>query len=371
MWLGDIVAPPRPSARTGRPVTGRTTGVRSAAPWQATRPGGPRVKTRRAWRRHRQWTNVGGGLHGQTARPPSEGEHMDQHYRAAWDALTAPGAPFAWSVTDVRGVPTRTYDAAPPNLTLLWAGSVVHGDADYLVYQDERMSYAEAHVQVDAIASHLAAIGVGHGDRVALAMRNYPEWVLGYWATLKLGATVVGLNAWWTGPEMEFGLADSSPRALLCDAERLERVAPYLDSPAVRSAHARGRRPPRPRCRVARGRRPVGGCRGRCRRPAGRTHGRDRTGGRPLHLLHLGHHRASEGSCADPPWRRLQPVEPGLLADDGRSSPGHGRRTPESRPRVRTRSPASHIQARSWPCRCSTSPAATAACIRSPRSVAA
>ena len=67
MWLGDIVAPPRPSARTGRPVTGRTTGVRSAAPWQATRPGGPRVKTRRAWRRHRQWTNVGGGLHGQTA----------------------------------------------------------------------------------------------------------------------------------------------------------------------------------------------------------------------------------------------------------------------------------------------------------------
>ncbi len=61
-------------------------------------------------------------------------------------------------------------------------------------------------------------------------MRNYPEWVLGYWATLKLGAAVVGLNAWWTGPEMEFGLVDSSPRALLCDAERLERVAPYLEA---------------------------------------------------------------------------------------------------------------------------------------------
>ena len=95
--------------------------------------------------------------------------------------------------------------------------------------------------------------------------------------------------------------------------------------PAVRWAHARGRRPPRPRCRIARRRRPVGGCRGRCRRPAGRTHGRYRAGGRPLHLLHLGHHRASEGSRADPPWRRLQPLEPGLLADDGRSSPGHGR----------------------------------------------
>ncbi len=49
---------------------------------------------------------------------------MDQHYRAAWDALTAPGAPFAWSVTDVRGVPTRTYDAAPPNMALLL--SLIH-----------------------------------------------------------------------------------------------------------------------------------------------------------------------------------------------------------------------------------------------------
>ena len=153
---------------------------------------------------------------------------MDRHYREAWDELTAPGAPFAWSVTDVRGVPTRTYDAAPPNMAQVWAGSIVHGDADYLVYEDERISYAEAHKAVDALAAHLSDVGVGHGDRVALALRNYPEWALAYWATVRLGAVVIGMNAWWTGPELEFGLADSTPKVMVCDAERLDRVMPHL-----------------------------------------------------------------------------------------------------------------------------------------------
>ncbi|MEC9427177.1 MAG: class I adenylate-forming enzyme family protein, partial [Actinomycetota bacterium] len=143
--------------------------------------------------------------------------------------LTAPGAPFAWSVTDVRGVPTRTYDAAPPNMAQVWAGSIVHGDADYIVYEDERISYAEAHKAVDALAAHLSDVGVGHGDRVALALRNYPEWALAYWATVRLGAVVIGMNAWWTGPELEFGLADSTPKVMVCDAERLDRVMPHLD----------------------------------------------------------------------------------------------------------------------------------------------
>ena len=154
---------------------------------------------------------------------------MDRHYREAWDELTAPGAPFAWSVTDVRGVPTRTYDAAPPNMAQVWAGSIVHGDADYIVYEDERISYAEAHKAVDALAAHLSDVGVGHGDRVALALRNYPEWALAYWATVRLGAVVIGMNAWWTGPELEFGLADSTPKVMVCDAERLDRVMPHLD----------------------------------------------------------------------------------------------------------------------------------------------
>ena len=155
---------------------------------------------------------------------------VDQHYRAAWDEMTGPEGPFGWSVTEVRGVPTRVYNNAPPNMALIWAGSIAQGDNEYLVYGEESLSYAQVHQKVDALAAHLSSVGVGHGDRVAVSMRNYPEWVVTYWATIKIGAALVGMNAWWTTPEMEFGIADSTPKALVVDGERLERVAPVLSS---------------------------------------------------------------------------------------------------------------------------------------------
>ncbi len=154
---------------------------------------------------------------------------VDEHYQAAWDELTGPEGPFAWSVQEVRGVPTRVYDQAPPNMALVWAASIAYAENEYLIYGEERMTYGQAHTQVDALASYLTSVGVGHGDRVALSMRNYPEWTLAYWATLKIGAAVVGMNAWWTGAEMEFGLADSTPKALIVDEERLKRVEPELE----------------------------------------------------------------------------------------------------------------------------------------------
>lgn len=153
------------------------------------------------------------------------------HLRAAWDELTAPGAPFAMSEIEVRGVPIRTYDSAPPTMRSLWELASFHGDKTYLVYEDERYSYAEVDAQVRALAHLLTTEhGVGRGDRVALAMRNYPEWVVGYWATISIGAAVVGMNAWWTSPEIEYGLSDSRPKVLIADDERLERTLPVLDA---------------------------------------------------------------------------------------------------------------------------------------------
>jgi long-chain acyl-CoA synthetase len=103
------------------------------------------------------------------------------------------------------------------------------------VYEDERYTYAEIGAQVRSLAHLLREVhGVGSGDRVALAMRNYPEWVVGYWATVSIGAAVVGVNAWWTGAELEYGLVDSRPKVLICDDERLERVLGHLD--AVRAS---------------------------------------------------------------------------------------------------------------------------------------
>jgi acyl-CoA synthetase (AMP-forming)/AMP-acid ligase II len=159
---------------------------------------------------------------------------MIHHYLAARAELDAPGSPFATHMTTIRGVPAKSYVAAPPHMRAIWETTAVHGDKDYLVYEDERYSYAEIHAQVRKLAAHLVANGITPGSRVAIAMRNYPEWVVGYWAGVSVGAAVVGMNAWWTPPEMEYALNDSEPRVLIADDERLERLA---QMPTQRSMH--------------------------------------------------------------------------------------------------------------------------------------
>ena len=73
-------------------------------------------------------------------------------------------------------------------------------------------------------------------------MRNYPEWMLAYWATISIGAVCVGMNAWWTGPEMEYGMKDAEPKVLICDQERLDTFLPHRDAGGL---HARQQTAPR------------------------------------------------------------------------------------------------------------------------------
>ncbi len=146
---------------------------------------------------------------------------MYQEYRAAWAALTAPGADFEVTTTNVRGVDIKTYANALTNLRDAWVSTAAYAEREYIVYEDERLTYAQAHEHVNSLGNWLIGQGVQPGDRVAIAMRNYPEWILSYWAILSVGATVVGMNAWWTGPEMLYALEDSTPKAIIADEERL------------------------------------------------------------------------------------------------------------------------------------------------------
>ena len=151
---------------------------------------------------------------------------MYKELREAWQEMTAPGAPFELVDLEIRGNKVRTYKNAMANVRQLWEGSVLHGANDYLVYGDERWSYADAHRDVASIAAWLVEQGIEPGDRVAIAMRNYPEWMLCYWATASIGAVAVGMNAWWTSAEMQYALKDSAPKVVICDDERLERLLP-------------------------------------------------------------------------------------------------------------------------------------------------
>ena len=154
---------------------------------------------------------------------------MYKELRDVWQELTGPGGAFEIKEVEVDGIPLRVYASAPRSLREIWLASAGHADKDYIIFQDERWSFAQAHAEVASIAAWLEEAGVGQGDRVAIAMRNYPEWMLCYWATVSLGAAVVGMNAWWTGPEMLFGVEDSAPKVMVCDAERLATFLPNRD----------------------------------------------------------------------------------------------------------------------------------------------
>ena len=162
-----------------------------------------------------------------------------QHYLQARSELDAPGSPFATSVIDIHGVPTKVFTAAPPHMRAIWELSAVHADKDYLVYEDERYTYGEIHRQVRVLAHYLASQGVRRHDRVAVSMRNYPEWVVAYWASVSLGAALVGMNAWWTPSEMEYALQDSAPKVLIVDGERLERLLQIENAPSLHVVVAR------------------------------------------------------------------------------------------------------------------------------------
>ncbi len=151
--------------------------------------------------------------------------------------LTAPGEPFEMDEVVIRGVPTRVWKHAPATLRQVLESSRAHGDRDFIVYEDDRLSF-EQHFRAAATLAHrlVGRFGVRPGDRVAIAMRNFPEWSLAFWAATSAGAVVVPLNAWWTGAELEYGLADSGSVVAFVDDERLARIAPHLGAlPGLRA----------------------------------------------------------------------------------------------------------------------------------------
>ncbi len=150
--------------------------------------------------------------------------------------LTAPGAPFEMDEVEIRGRPVRIWKNCPATLPAVLEVMRGHGELPFLIYQDERLSYAGHDRRVAALATALMAdIGVQKGDRVAIAMRNYPDWVVAFWAAAQVGAVVVPLNAWWTAAELEYGLKDSGSRVLIADAERAERLQENLAGLGLRA----------------------------------------------------------------------------------------------------------------------------------------
>ncbi|HET9160478.1 MAG TPA: AMP-binding protein, partial [Caulobacteraceae bacterium] len=144
--------------------------------------------------------------------------------------LTAPGQPHELIVVAGPRGPIRAFANAPANLGQLYREA--RSDKPFLVYQDERLTFEQAWAQACALGHALAAdYGVRPGDRVAISMRNFLEWMIAFNAATAIGAVAVAMNAMWQAHEMQYGLTDCGAKVLICDGERLARLAQFEGGP--------------------------------------------------------------------------------------------------------------------------------------------
>jgi long-chain acyl-CoA synthetase len=144
--------------------------------------------------------------------------------------LTAPGSLFEMEERVIRGIRMRVWKNAPPTLRDVFLNTHAFKQRTALVYEDERVTYDAFQRAVLALAQEFRARGVQKGDRVAIIMRNLPEWPVAFFAAAICGAIVTPLNAWWTGPELEYALVDSATKIAVVDSERWQRIAEHIDN---------------------------------------------------------------------------------------------------------------------------------------------
>jgi len=168
---------------------------------------------------------------------------LDKAIDALTAMITTPGGQLGVARETIRGIPLTVFDKAPQSLRDYFAFFLTaNADKEFLVYEGDRMTFGAVHAEAIRFGAMLQhRYGIAKGDRVAIAMRNYPEWVVAYVGALHVGAIVVPMNAWWKSDELRYGLEDSGARLVVADEERARRVVeietlaiPIL---AVRTSH--------------------------------------------------------------------------------------------------------------------------------------
>ncbi|HSI19720.1 MAG TPA: class I adenylate-forming enzyme family protein [Sphingomonas sp.] len=156
--------------------------------------------------------------------------------------LTAPGAPFEMTEIEALGRRVRSYVRMPADLRAVFDASRAFGDRDLLLFEGERLSFDAHWRAANAFGRALIdRFGVGKGDRVAVAMRNYPEWSICAWGALAIGAVLVPLNAWESSETLALLLDDCGAKVAVLDGERLtqvQRADPVTASLVVARAEA-------------------------------------------------------------------------------------------------------------------------------------
>jgi long-chain acyl-CoA synthetase len=146
-------------------------------------------------------------------------------------AHMGPGAALETETVTIDGQELSVFAHVPTNLGELYKLGLEFGDQTFLVYQNERFSFAESldlSLRMARILKQKYEIQLG--DRVAICARNSPEWCMAYMAITLVGAIAVPMNSWWKSPELKYGLDHSDSKLIFLDPARLDLVQPFLDS---------------------------------------------------------------------------------------------------------------------------------------------
>jgi long-chain acyl-CoA synthetase len=161
---------------------------------------------------------------------PSE---LDRKFDAVLAQVTGPGGRIQIA-EDGEG--RKIVANLPPTLPGMFdAFCALHAGTLAVIADGERLTFGELNQQATRLARALAGgWGIGRGDRVAIAMRNCPSWIVAYMAVLKAGGIATLVNGWWQAEELRHGLALTEPCLILCDSPRAKRLeATGLDIAAV------------------------------------------------------------------------------------------------------------------------------------------
>ncbi|HKX91622.1 MAG TPA: class I adenylate-forming enzyme family protein [Sphingomicrobium sp.] len=148
---------------------------------------------------------------------------LDRHYDEVLARETGPGGRLVIAADDQDRPIVANFPATLP--ALFRAFCELNGAAEALVSGDERLTFAELERISECVAHGLVARGIAKGDRVALAMRNCPSWVVGYMGIVKAGAIATLLNGWWEAEEMEHAIMLTEPALIIADPSQARRIA--------------------------------------------------------------------------------------------------------------------------------------------------
>ncbi|RIX32305.1 class I adenylate-forming enzyme family protein [Sphingomonas edaphi] len=156
---------------------------------------------------------------------------LDRKFDAVMTAITGPGGRV---ILDKDADGRTIVGNFPSTLPLFFKTfCALNGAVEGVVAGDERLTFSKLDQLSDRLARALVGRGIAKGDRIAIAMRNCPSWILAYMATVKAGAIATLINGWWQPEELDHALALTDPALTIADEPRARRIAATTSGGAI------------------------------------------------------------------------------------------------------------------------------------------